>query len=365
MVLSYLKPANLRKRNSTTQLSSTCARPLTTSCEPASRLFSASHKPQFLTTFHKMPLKLKAAVGDAIPPQDAYQGIPSFILITQVPEIRKAIDVELANILFVGAVAYWTFVDFSSSTVELKSFIRSFLSTFDTEGIDLNSSSKQNRWDTTFENLLPAITAYESILLPSKLVGDRLKILKRVIDIKLALPKQSKELAEYKTDKLVTVGDYLMLVTDGINEEYVIGGENENSYCQNAGFNAFMDRFVASKKVISTKRKSKSVEQEVDSESSDKDDVEGDGEKPNDLRGESMASILASTVGAANNETKEEKKIRKDAKRAAKELAKAQKEEEDEAEKEKEREKEKKQKKADKKEKKKKKENNDGDDDNE
>ena len=259
-----------------------------------------------------MPLKVKAVVEGAIPPQDAYLGIPSFTLITKVPEIRKDIDVELANILFVGALAYWTFVDFSSSTIELKRFIRLFLLTLDTEGIDLNSTSKQNRWDTTFENLLPAIEAYKSIVLPSKLVGDRLKILKRVGDIKLLLPKQSKVLLEYKEDKLVTVGDYLRLVTNGINLNYVIGGENENSYCENEDFNDFIDRFVASKKVTSTKRKSMSEEQQVDSESSDEDDVEGDGEKPNDLRGKSMASLLASTTESNDlNDEKEKKKKKK------------------------------------------------------
>ena len=272
-----------------------------------------------------MPLKLKSVVGDAIHPQDAYQGMPSFTLITQVPEIRKEIDVELANILFVGALAYWTFVDFSSSLIDLKSFIKPFLCTFDTRGIDLNSISNQNRWSTTYDNLFPAITAYESMLQPSMVVGERLKILKRVLEIKLALPKKSVELAEYKRDNLVTVGDYFRLVTDGINEEYVIGGENVKSYCRNADFNAFLDSFVARKKVKvarQTKRKSKYREQVVDSELSDQDDVGGDGSNPDDLRGKSVASLLESgddeTEETIRKKKKREKKAAKLAKNAEK-----------------------------------------------
>lgn len=291
--------------------------------------------------------------------------VPTFALITEVQKIRGETDVEFANIVYVGCLAYLVFVDFSPTTEVLKSFIEPFLATFCIEGLDLNCLKRKWRWDTSVKHLTPAITFYGSLLQPPMLVRDRLVILRRVLDIKLAQPTTDKELLEYKEDKLVTVKDYLSLVTDGINEEYVIGGENVNSYCENAGFNAFMDQFVASKKVTSTKRKSRSEEQEVDSDSSDKDDVVGDGKKPNDLRGESMASILASTVGGANDETKGEKKLRKDAKRAAKELLKAQQEKDDEAEKEMEREEEKKMKKAEKKDKKKKKEEDDGDDDNE
>jgi hypothetical protein len=191
-----------------------------------------------------MPLQLGTFVSESkSPPQSLTQ---NYKLIAKVPEVRRprreveegdksgVIDIELANLLFVGCLAYLTFIDFCPTISTMKTFIELFLATFVSEDINITGTSRLGRFELTFGHLERAIEAFGTIENPPKLVRKRIAILSRLGNIKLFQPK----------DGIDTVADYLKYVTTEINEDYVIGGKSNGRYCKNDNFNALMEHYV-------------------------------------------------------------------------------------------------------------------------